>query len=289
MKFVSYNIQYGTGKDGRVDLPRIADEVAGADVIALQEVERFWRRTADTDQVLRLAESLQEYHWVYGAGVDVSDDRVGDDGVVERRRRQFGNMLLSRYPIVSTRNHLLPKYASLGPLSIQRSALEGVIDIAGHMLRCYAVHLTHLTAMTRLVQVAKLLEIHDSAVREGGPITGALEAAGLGDQGIEPAMPAEAIIMGDFNFEPDSEEYTQLVGPMSSYGGRVTNPAGFVDAWTALGHQLDTGTTSDIDSRPARVDYCFVSTSLKDCLRSISVDTAAQGSDHQPLWIEFDF
>ncbi|MDH3469534.1 MAG: endonuclease/exonuclease/phosphatase family protein, partial [Gammaproteobacteria bacterium] len=251
--------------------------------------ERFWRRTADTDQVLRLAESLQEYHWVYGAGVDVSDDRVGDDGVVERRRRQFGNMLLSRYPIVSTRNHLLPKYASLGPLSIQRSALEGVIDIAGHMLRCYAVHLTHLTAMTRLVQVAKLLEIHDSAVREGGPITGALEAAGLGDQGIEPAMPAEAIIMGDFNFEPDSEEYTQLVGPMSSYGGRVTNPAGFVDAWTALGHQLDTGTTSDIDSRPARVDYCFVSTSLKDCLRSISVDTAAQGSDHQPLWIEFDF
>ena len=289
VKFVSYNIQYGTGKDGGLDLSRIAAEVAGADVIALQEVERFWRRTGDTDQATRLAESLQEYHWVYGAGVDVSDDRVSDDGVVEQRRRQFGNMLLSRYPIVSTRNHLLPKYASLGPLSIQRSALEGVIDIAGRLLRCYALHLTHLTAMTRLVQVAKLLEIHHSAVREGGPITGALEVDGLGDQGIESAMPAEAIIMGDFNFEPDSEEYTQLVGPMSPYGGRVTNPAGFLDAWTALGYELEAGTTADVDSRPARLDYCFVSTSLRACLRSISVDTAAQGSDHQPLWIEFDF
>ena len=41
MKFVSYNIQYGTGKDGRIDLSRIAAEVGDADVIALQEVDRF--------------------------------------------------------------------------------------------------------------------------------------------------------------------------------------------------------------------------------------------------------
>ena len=40
MKFVTYNIQYGTGLDGRYDAGRIADAVRGADVIALQEVTR---------------------------------------------------------------------------------------------------------------------------------------------------------------------------------------------------------------------------------------------------------
>lgn len=40
MKFVSYNIQYGIGLDGRLDLPRIASEIEGADIIALQEVKR---------------------------------------------------------------------------------------------------------------------------------------------------------------------------------------------------------------------------------------------------------
>jgi endonuclease/exonuclease/phosphatase family metal-dependent hydrolase len=41
MKFVSYNIQYGTVKDGRINLNRIAAEVGDAYVIALQEVDRF--------------------------------------------------------------------------------------------------------------------------------------------------------------------------------------------------------------------------------------------------------
>ena len=39
MLFVSYNIQFGRGKDRRFDLPRIAAEIEGADVIAQQEVD----------------------------------------------------------------------------------------------------------------------------------------------------------------------------------------------------------------------------------------------------------
>ena len=38
MQFVTYNIQYGLGEDGRYDLDRIAAAVEDADVIALQEV-----------------------------------------------------------------------------------------------------------------------------------------------------------------------------------------------------------------------------------------------------------
>jgi endonuclease/exonuclease/phosphatase family metal-dependent hydrolase len=38
VKVVTYNIQYGLGKDNRYDLARIAREIEDADVIALQEV-----------------------------------------------------------------------------------------------------------------------------------------------------------------------------------------------------------------------------------------------------------
>ena len=70
MKFLSYNIQYGIGLDENYDLPRVAEVLEDADVIALQEVERHWSRTNDDDQVARLAEMLPEFHWVFGAGFD---------------------------------------------------------------------------------------------------------------------------------------------------------------------------------------------------------------------------
>ena len=81
-------------------------------------------------------------------------------------------MLLSRTPILSSRNHLLPKYASLGPMSVQRSALEGVIETGRGSLRVYSVHLTHLSAATRMPQLERLLEIHRQAPVEGAAIGG---------------------------------------------------------------------------------------------------------------------
>jgi len=61
MKLVSYNIQYGKGKDGRFDLGRIAAVLQDADVIALQEVERHWPRSGDQDQPAEIARLLVDY------------------------------------------------------------------------------------------------------------------------------------------------------------------------------------------------------------------------------------
>jgi endonuclease/exonuclease/phosphatase family metal-dependent hydrolase len=58
VKFATYNIQYGRGRDGRFDLARIAAELRGADVIALQEVERWWQRSGMQDQPAELARLL---------------------------------------------------------------------------------------------------------------------------------------------------------------------------------------------------------------------------------------
>ena len=40
MKIVSYNIHYAIGKNEHYDLERIVAALEGADIIALQEVER---------------------------------------------------------------------------------------------------------------------------------------------------------------------------------------------------------------------------------------------------------
>ena len=289
MKIVSYNIQYGRGKDGRFDLDRIAREIAGADVIALQEVERFWTRSGAVDQPRLIARHFPDHYWAYGPGVDlhVAGGRPGEESA--GRRRQFGNMLLSRAPLLTVRHHLLAKYASLGPpMSLQRSALEAVVAVRGGHARVYCVHLTHLCAETRMPQVEALLGIHASAVREGPPVSG----SGLREEwtldGMPPAVPRDAILLGDFNMQPDSREYERIVGPMSPYGGRITNPEGFVDAWVEAGNAIDAGQTAEVKDRPARLDYCFVSAGLKDRIRAVRVDSDAVGSDHQPVWMEID-
>ena len=100
MKLVSYNTQYSKGKDGRYDLERIAKTLEGADVIALQEVDRFWPRTGMIDQPAELAALLPNYYWVYGPAFNMDASEAGADGAVINRRRQFGNMILSRWPLI---------------------------------------------------------------------------------------------------------------------------------------------------------------------------------------------
>ena len=79
MKLLSYNIQYGMGKDGRYDLARIAGEIEHADVIALQEVERFWQRSGACDEPAELARHLRAFHWVFGANLDMDASRPDAD------------------------------------------------------------------------------------------------------------------------------------------------------------------------------------------------------------------
>ena len=286
MKFLTYNIQYGTGKDARVDIDRIIGEIGDADVVALQEVDRFWARTDYTDQVDQITTAMPEHYWAYGPGVDLHADQHSTEN--KGVRRQFGNLILSRYPLISTRHHLLPKYGSVDALSIQRSALEATIMCGEHCIRFYSIHLTHLSPQTRLPQINRLLEIHRDAIHEGFPISGNLKGMDW-QQGVShQAVPADAIIMGDFNCQPDTDEYFSMAGPVSDYGGHITSVAGFVDAWVVSGQDKTSGATAVFNGVPVRLDYCFVSTSLRNSIISCQVDEKALGSDHQPVWVEID-
>lgn len=287
MRLVTYNIQYGLGRDGRYDLARVAAEVADADIIALQEVERHWQRSGNVDSPAVLAASLPEHHFVYGANLDMDASHRDAAGRLVNRRRQFGTMILSKLPIVSSRNHLLPKYATLTQHSIQQGALEGVvITPKAGPVRIYSLHLSHLAAETRLPQVERLLDIHARAIGEGGAWCGGHPDPDAGwTEGEMPPMPAEAVLLGDFNVDRSAPEYDRIVGPLSPRYGRLNRATGFVDAWVAAGHREDEGATIPAGRR---IDYCFVSASLARRVTRAWIDPSAAGSDHYPLWVEMD-
>lgn len=285
MKVVSYNIQYGLGADGRYDLARIAGEIEDADVIALQEVDRFWKRSGMVDSPQVLSDHLPDHYWVYGANLDMNAGWIADGRKISRRK-QFGTMILSRWPILSSRNFPLPKWGDRQHHSIQQGILEAVIATPFGPVRFYSVHLSHLCEATRLPQIDRILEILASAPVEGGawcgghpdPKSGWLEEH-------EPPMPSELVLLGDLNFSPGSREYARMIGEIAPGYGRLTNRAGLLDAWVLGGHDETSGSTHP--NAMTRIDHCFVSASLAPQVAAASIDDQATGSDHWPLWVTF--
>jgi len=298
MLFATYNIQFGCGRDGRIDLDRIAAAIGKADIVALQEVERDWRSGQDfPDQAERLAALMPRHHWVYGATTDLDGSTVDADGRVANRRRRFGNMILSRRPIVSTRTLPLPTLPASGQINDQSSLLEAVIDNGAQPFRLYNVHLNHLSRRQRLMQLGLAIPSITESTRRGGMISapnfkGPLP---LGDwlvlpDGKLPAMPPSIIFAGDFNSAPDSPEYDLVAGPRDPVFGRVTESDRFADALTLSGLAESEGATFPASrGKPgARIDHCFVSIDLIPRVKRAWIDGDADGSDHQPVWMEID-
>jgi endonuclease/exonuclease/phosphatase family metal-dependent hydrolase len=180
LKLATYNIHHAEGRDGRLDLKRVADAVRGSDVVALQEVDvRFRDRSGGEDQVARLAEELG-MHAAFGANL------VEGEG-------QYGVALLSRFPIASHRNHRLPHDGPARAKAEPRGVLESHVRLPdGRTLRVFVTHLSHDSAPERRVQVDRLRELIG------------LEAAD--------APTGPWVLMGDLNFRPDSPEYARLLG-----------------------------------------------------------------------------
>ena len=287
MIIASYNIQYGTGKDDRIDLARIADEIGDADIIALQEVERYFSSSGLIDQAAEIGRRFPKHFWVYGGGVNLDASTVDDAGNVDNRRRQFGNMLLAKWPIQSSRNHLLPKFGMVDQLALQRSALEGVIDTPDlGALRVYSVHLGHASAAERRTQIGTLNRLLRETPIQGGVVTGRKASAHWTADGPLVDMPRAAMFLGDFNLTPRDAEYELLVGILDPKYGRITRLDGLVDTWTALGNGADDGQTCGSDNGMVRIDYAFMTPDLAGQARRMWVDADAQGSDHQPIFVE---
>jgi len=303
MKIVTYNIQFGLGKDERFDLERVASEVDGADVIALQEVERYWQRSGNVDQPAQLAKFLTKYYWAYGPYFDVDASTSEPDGRIKNVRRQFGNMILSKTPILSTRLFPLPKSALRHRHNMVVGVFEGVVKLVNDgALRIYNAHLGARSQHDRVAQINSIRKTIRSAPAQGGAWTGPhaqsmWEAHGhklWEEDSTPPPMPESFVLLGDFNLEYKDPEYDHLVGPMDGDLGRISSREEFIDTWVVSGHEENEGTTfldatSSGETRGMRIDYAFVDESMKKQVLGARIDEQAQGSDHQPYWIDLDY
>jgi hypothetical protein len=104
---------------------------------------------------------LKEFYWVYYPAFNVDASERQENGTVLNRRRQFGPMLLSRWPIIWSRSILLPKLNTLHSMNMDSGAIECVVDVPSGPLRIYTTHLSAVkSARERLMQIDRLLEIH---------------------------------------------------------------------------------------------------------------------------------
>lgn len=286
MRIATYNIQFGRGLDMRFDLDRTAMEVRGADIIAFQEVTQNWLRTGGEDQAAGLAQRLG-FYYVFGAGFNVAASSVGgeDPG---NRRRTFGNMVASRWPIRSSRTFLLPKRALTRIYDMQRCVVEAVVETPSGAIRVYSLHLSHISSSQRVPQVQSLLSIVADAPDHGSAWDGT-HSDDWTEGWNTPSLPEPAIVMGDMNFTYESAEYALICGQMDHRNGRLVTNTSLRDAWVAAGHREEDGISIRSDYLGhVRCDHMFVTRSVEPFVTSMRIEESAKASDHYPVFLDLD-
>jgi len=279
MEVISYNIQFGRGLDRRFDLGRICASVRGADVICLQEVESGWQRSGEIDQAQVISDLLPEYFVVYGSSFDVDNSYKTGDGKVVNRRRQHGVLILSRWPILSSRTFNLPKTHYADKFNMQMGFVEAVIDCDPRPLRLYNLHAGYLKASERRTQFEHLIEVYQCSPGEQGAWSGKSNIDGddWSNNCETPAMPQSAIVCGDFNCTSGSSEYQYIIGNSDlSDCWQLVDPANLNTS--TLKHEK----TRDIDIA-GKIDHIFVSADLVDRVLEVKIDDVSEGSDHKPV------
>jgi endonuclease/exonuclease/phosphatase family metal-dependent hydrolase len=281
MKLITWNIQWGRGADGIVDLRRVvahARRFADFDVLCLQEVSSGHHHLAGcdgSDQFDQLAALLPGFEPVAGVATDVPGTPA--------TRRRFGNMLFSRLPVLQVFRHLLPWPVEAGVMSMQRVAIEATLDTPLGLLRVTTTHLAYYSACQRAAQIDRLRELHREATAHAR-----VARPGMASDGPFESVPraASAMLVGDFNCRPDGPELARLLAPIDP-----ATPA-YCDAWNVAHPGEPHAPTVGLHDKaqwpgpPFTFDFACVSADLVKRVRDVRVDAVTNASDHQPLLLE---
>jgi len=275
MKLITWNIQWGLGIDGRMDPERVvrhAREMADFDVLCLQEISDNFPELSQNDgadQFAAFARLLPGYTALEGVALDIA----GGDG----RRKRFGNMILSRYPVAQVLRHTLPWPAD-ATRNMPRVLIEAVLLAPFGPVRVMTTHLEYSSAKLRQAQVEAIREIHRNACdreglkREDGP-------------GTYVRVPGSrsAILTGDFNMKPEDPTKLRLSDP---FGSGV--PA-LLDTWSAAHpeapHPPSFCLFDQTYGAPHCCDFIFATEDLVRRMEQVAYDVETKVSDHQPVMI----
>lgn len=180
LRVLAYNIHHGEGRDGVLDLDRIAAVVRrlDPDLVALQEVDRGVERTGRVDQAAALGE-LTGLEPFFGAFMPYQGG-------------EYGMAVLSRWPVVERRNHRLPDGAeprSAAAVRVRSPSTGREVVFAG-------VHL-YRTEEERLAQARAIVES-----LAGGDAPTIL----AGDFNSTPGSPVLELLAAEWEILPKGED-----------------------------------------------------------------------------------
>ena len=255
IKWLDWNIQMGNGTDNAYNLDRTATYIANMqpDLVTLCEVQRY----SGDDQAQRLSDLLRQktgFTWYFFFTPKFS-------GCTE------GNLILSKFPIVST--------ASLF-LSVQRSVAKASIVVNSRTLNVFATHLDPDSASSRTQEIT---ELRNWILGFGG----------------------NSIVAGDFNAWPGASEIAGMTSWCSDAWADASNNG------TATAYPDNPVDAVNTRTRRARIDYVFYSRSapnlvlraaqvpdLRDLSKSpaellgTADDKGVRPSDHNMSMITFE-
>lgn len=182
VRVMDYNLHDAVNTDGRVDPEALAQviEASGADIVGLQEISRGWLIWGGMDMLEWLSQRL-DMPYVWGPTADA----------------QWGNAILSRYPIVGYGTFDLPP----GDVLLLRGFIVAQIEVAGNRLTVVDTHFSEREGQDdiRANQAATIINTWNGS--------------------------ASTVIMGDLNALPNSEAVANFLN------------AGFIDISRVLGEQ----------------------------------------------------
>jgi endonuclease/exonuclease/phosphatase family metal-dependent hydrolase len=196
-------------------------------------------------------------------------------------RRRFGNLIATRLPVAQVQHQLLPYPADGNVRSIPRvCAVVTLVDAQLGPVRVMTTHLEYYSKKQRIAQANAVRDLHaqwtgqalapSKKARDGSPFQSKVQAA-------------EAIVCGDFNFEPHEPEYAAVTQPFEH--GRLH------DCWRVLNGDAPHAPTFRMFDRtygpvPIPSDYVFVSDGLVPRVKKLVIDSETKASDHQPVMVE---
>ena len=279
MKLITWNVQWCRGVDLVVDPSRVvahARRLADFDVLCLQEIadnypDPLLGGSAGEDQFALLASLLPGYTAIPGVAVD--------HPAPAGRRRRFGNMILSRLPVLQTFRHLLPYPADQDVPGMPRIAVEAVVEASFGPVRIVTTHLEYYSLRKRAAQVEALRAIY----AEGSAYARDPRNTAADGPYQTLARPAATIITGDFNLEPEDPLHARMCAPFAD----ATPP--LVDAWEHAHPGAPHPPTMCIfqkvnpDDPLLHCDFIFLSPEVQRRVVAVEVDVHTQVSDHQPV------
>jgi len=175
LRVMSYNVHGCRGMDGRISTDRIARVISryNPDVISLQELDAFRKRSSGVAQAERIARRLGMFFQFHST--------------LHGKDEQYGRAIISRYPMALIKQEILPNFSNKKVFE-PRGVIWVMIDYLGTKINVFNTHLS-LLGPVQVLQCKAIL----------GP-----------DWISHPDCKGPVILCGDFNMSPGTPGYKTI-------------------------------------------------------------------------------